>query len=60
MKMRNKNAALSIETIVIIILAVLVLLVVIFIFSSTMRQLFTGIFDKVKSVLGLWEASGIE
>ena len=58
--MRSKRGAeLSVNTLVIVIIAVLVLLVVSLIFSSAMRQIFVDIFNKIKSVLGLWEAAGI-
>lgn len=59
--MKSKKAvSLSIETIVILILAVLALLVLLFIFSSGMRSIIAEIFDKIKSVTGLWKATAIE
>jgi cell division protein FtsN len=59
--MRSKRGAeLSVNTLVIVIIAVLVLLVVSLIFSTAMRQIFVDIFNKIKSVLGLWEAAGIQ
>lgn len=59
--MKNKRGAeLSVNTLVIVILAVLVLLIVSLIFSSAMRQIFVDIFNMIKNVLGLWQASGVE
>lgn len=55
--MDKKGAELSINTIIVIILALLVLVVTIFIFSSAARQFAANIFAKLKTALGIWNAT---
>lgn len=58
--MDKKGAELSINTLIIVILAVVVLVILLFIFSSASREFAANIFAKLKTALGLWNATEIK
>jgi len=55
----KKGSELSMSTIVIIIILIIVLVVVVLIFTGGMKGISTSIWDKIKSALGLWNASEV-
>ncbi|MEM4641264.1 MAG: hypothetical protein QXW65_01980 [Candidatus Pacearchaeota archaeon] len=58
--MQKQGAELSINTIIVIILLIIALVILVLIFTGNMKDISSNIWSKIKSALGLWNASEIK